>query len=49
MAISIRPLHPLLGAEVDGVDLRQPLEPMRSRRSRPAWTATRSWCFTARR
>ena len=43
--MDIRPLHPVFGGEVSGVDLREPLPRRRSRRFMRAWIALASWFF----
>jgi alpha-ketoglutarate-dependent taurine dioxygenase len=37
MTISVRPLHPSLGAEIRGVDLRRPMDPETFREVHDAW------------
>jgi alpha-ketoglutarate-dependent taurine dioxygenase len=48
-AIAVRPLHPLIGAEVRGVDLRRPLDPASFRAVHDAWMQHLVLVFPAQR
>ncbi len=45
-SLQIQPLHASFGVEIGGVDLRQPLDPARGRRSGTPSTTARSSSFT---
>ena len=48
MAITVKQRHPALGAEVQGIDMRRPLDPESVRAVRDAWTVISCWCFPTR-
>jgi len=47
--ITVMPLHPAIGAEISGVDLSRPLDPVTVEAIRDAWHDMQSCCSAIRK